>query len=206
MIRAVVFDFGGVFTTEDRTRARLAEFDSLLGWPAGTLQYRLFSGEAWELASTGRISPEELWARTASDVQSRLPADFGGLKGDPFYLEDINQDMVALARGLRKHCRLALCSNALPGLADRLEAMPELGSLFEAIVISALVGLRKPDARIYHLTARKLKLPISDCLLVDDKERNAVAAEAAGMSAVVFRSTEQLEEALHSLLPGGCRT
>jgi putative hydrolase of the HAD superfamily len=206
MIRAVVFDFGGVIITADRTRVRLAEFDTLLGWPPGTLLCRLFSGEAWELASTGKISPEEHWMRTASDVERRLPADFGGLKGDPFYLEDINVDVVALARGLREHFRLALCSNALPGLADGLEAMPEVRSLFETVVISALVGLRKPDAQIYHLTAQKLRLPISDCLLVDDKERNVVGAEAAGMSALVFRSAEQLEASLHSLLHGGCHT
>jgi len=206
MIQAVVFDFGGVFSKGDRARARLADFDALLGWPTGTMLYRLFSGEAWELASTGKISPEEHWARTAGDVESRLPADFGRFKGDPFYLEDIDQEVVTLAVRLRERCRLALCSNALPGLADHLEAMPEFRALFEEIVISALVGLRKPDAQIFELTARKLGLPISDCLLVDDKERNALAAEAAGMSAVVFRSAEQLEASLDSLLQGGWHT
>jgi putative hydrolase of the HAD superfamily len=206
MIQAVVFDFGGVFTSGDRSRARLREFDALLGWPPDTIQYHLFAGEAWELASTGQISPEEHWDRTAGALESRLPAEFGRFKGDPFYLEDMNEDVVALAVRLRENCRLALCSNALPGLAGRLEAMPEFRSLFEVIVISALVGLRKPDPRIYQLTARWLQLPLSDCLLVDDKERNASAAEAAGMPAVIFSSAEQLEAAVHSLLQGGCTT
>ena len=101
-------------------------------------------------------------------------------------------------------CRLALCSNALPGLADYLQ-QSGLASLFGVIVISALVGLRKPDPRIYHVTAGRLGLPLHACLLVDDKERNVLAAQAAGMPAVVFESAAGLEASLPALLQnGGC--
>jgi putative hydrolase of the HAD superfamily len=199
MIQAVVFDFGGVFTSGEQTHARLLEFDALLGWPPGTMRHRLFAGKAWELASTGAISVEEHWARVGAELESRLPADFSRFKGDPFFLEEINEDVIALAVRLRESCRLALCSNALPGLADHLESMPDFRSLFDVIVISALVGLRKPDPRIYGLTADWLGLSLSDCLLVDDKERNLSSAEAAGMSTVLFRSASQLAASLRSL-------
>ena len=200
MIQAIVFDFGGVFTRNERSHARLREFDALLGWPPGTMRHHLFSGEAWELASTGVISPEEHWARVGSELESRLPPDFRHFQGDPFHLEEINDEVVALAQRLRSHCRLALCSNALPGLAGRLETMPETKALFELIVISALVGLRKPDPSIFELTAEHLGLPLAACLLVDDKERNVRAAAALGMATVLFRSAPQLEAALHAHL------
>jgi putative hydrolase of the HAD superfamily len=200
MIQAVVFDFGGVFASGDGSRSRLREFDALLGWPPDTMQYRLFAGEVWELASTGMISPEEHWARTAADVEDLLPADFRRFKGDPFYLDEMNGDVVALAEHVAQHYRLALCSNALPSLAGQLDAMLEFKALFDVVVISALVGLRKPDPRIYQLTAEWLDLPLSACLLVDDKERNVGAAEAAGMPAHLFRSAERLEASLHALL------
>jgi len=58
------------------------------------------------------------------------------------------------------------------------------------------VGLRKPDPAIYDLTAKRLGVPITACLLVDDKPRNTVAAEALGMAAIVFESVEQLEQGL----------
>ena len=201
MIQAVIFDFGGVITRNDSTHARLREFDALLDWPPGTMQARLFSGEAWELASTGAISPEEHWARVGVELESRLPPDFRQLKGDPFHLSGINDEVIALMRRLRGHCRLALCSNALPGLANLLETMPEVRALFEVIIISALVGLRKPDPRIFELTAERLGLPLAACLVVDDKERNVCAAEALGMPTVLFRSAAQLEAALRARLP-----
>lgn len=200
MIQAVIFDFGGVITRNDASQARLREFDDLLGWPPGTMQTRLFSGQAWELASTGIISPEEHWARVGAELESRLPPDFRRLKGNPFYLEEINDEVIALARRVRNRCRLALCSNALPGLADLLETMPEVKTLFDVIVISALVGLRKPDPRIFELTAQQLGLPLAACLLVDDKERNVRAAEALGMPSLLFRSAAQMEAVLRSRL------
>ena len=200
MIQAVIFDFGGVFTHGERSYTRLREFDALLGWPAGTMQHRLFAGEAWELTSTGVISPEEHWARVGAELESRLPPDFFRFKGDPFHLEVINDDVVAVAQRLRSHYRLALCSNALPGLADLLEELPEVKRLFDVVVISALVGLRKPDPRIFELTTEWLGLPLTACLLVDDKERNVRAAEALGMPTVLFRSATQLEAALRACL------
>ena len=114
MIQAVIFDFGGVFTHGERSYTRLREFDALLGWPAGTMQHRLFAGEAWELTSTGVISPEEHWARVGAELESRLPPDFFRFKGDPFHLEVINDDVVAVAQRLRSHYRLALCSKPYP--------------------------------------------------------------------------------------------
>jgi len=198
MIQAVVFDFGGVITSHDGSHARLREFDALLGWPPGTLLQRLFSGEAWELASIGAISSEEHWARVGAELEDRLPPDFRSFKGNPFYLEEINEEVVALARRLRRRCRLALCSNALPSMADLLETLPEIKGLFDVIVISALVGLRKPDPRIFELTAERLGLPLEACLLVDDKERNVQAAESLGMPTVLFRSPAQLETALRA--------
>ena len=200
MIQAVIFDFGGVITRDTATCARLQEFDALLGWPPGTMRNRLFGGEAWKLASIGAISPEEHWARVGAELESHLPPDFRQLKGNPFYLDEINEEVIALARRLRGHCRLALCSNALPGLADLLDTMPEVKALFDVIVISALVGLRKPDPRIFELTAEWLGLPLAACLLVDDKERNIRAAEVLGMPAVLFRSASQLEAALRARL------
>ena len=204
MIQAIVFDFGGVLTQGEGALARLQVFDALLGWPGGTLHQRLFAGEAWELASTGVLSPDEHWDRVGADLESLLPPDFRRFKGDPFALEQINQDVIDLVRRLSNDCRLALCSNALPGLAVYLEKA-HLASLFDVIVISALVGLRKPDPRIYRVTAGRLGLPLEACLLVDDKERNVLAAQAEGMPAVLFHSASALEASLRALLQdGGC--
>jgi FMN phosphatase YigB (HAD superfamily) len=205
MIQAVVFDFGGVLTDSGRHRQRLQSYDALLGWPPGTLRTRLYSGPAWELASVGAISPDEHWEQVGADLESRLPPDFRRFGGNPFYLDQISRPVLLEAQRLARSHRLALCSNALPGLAGLLRALPQVEALFDPVVISALVGLRKPDPQILQLTATRLGLPLSACLLVDDKERNVRAAEDAGMPALLFRGAAQLEEDLNTRLGEGDR-
>jgi putative hydrolase of the HAD superfamily len=63
--------------------------------------------------------------------------------------------------------------------------------IFELIVDSAWVGMRKPDPAIYHLTLERLGLPPEASLFIDDNELNVEAARELGMRAVHFRSNEQ---------------
>lgn len=198
-VQALVFDFGGVFTFSDVTRDRLRTYDALLGLAPDSLMRGLFSGEAWELRSTGRITAEDYWARSGLPFEGRLPPEFRDFREGMFWAEPINEEMVALACRLRRRYPLALCSNALPELAEILSRRPDLGELFDVQVISAFVGLRKPDPDIYRLTAERLGLPLAACLLVDDKARNTDAAVAAGMPALVFRSAAQLAADLEAL-------
>jgi putative hydrolase of the HAD superfamily len=68
-----------------------------------------------------------------------------------------------------------------------------LDEIFELIVDSAWVGMRKPDPAIYLLTVERLdsELDPSECLFVDDNELNVEAARELGMLAIHFRSNEQ---------------
>jgi putative hydrolase of the HAD superfamily len=65
--------------------------------------------------------------------------------------------------------------------------------IFEVVVDSGFVGVRKPDPPIYEMTIERLGdgIAASDCLFVDDVEVNIEAARALGMTAVHFRSSEQ---------------
>jgi len=69
--------------------------------------------------------------------------------------------------------------------------MLPVDELFEVVVDSAFVGLRKPDPAIYRLTCDRLGVAPDRCLFVDDVEVNCTAAADLGMAAVVFRSNEQ---------------
>ncbi len=196
LIRALVFDFGGVFTRSEVSQQQLRRYDEMLKLPPDTLQSALYSGEPWEQASTGRISQDVYWARAGKVYEDRLPVEFRAYRQGLFWAEPINEDMVALAQNLHRHYPLALCSNALPEIHDILAGRPDLDRLFDAKIISVAVGLRKPDPAIFRLCAQRLRLPIEACLLIDDKERNTVAAKALGMPAVVFESVAQLHRDL----------
>jgi putative hydrolase of the HAD superfamily len=87
------------------------------------------------------------------------------------------------SRGLK----LALLSNAGLSLRAVLQAW-ELVPLFDCVVISAEVGMRKPDPAIYRHASDCLEIPPEACLFVDDREGNVNAALELGMHAVRFES------------------
>jgi putative hydrolase of the HAD superfamily len=80
--------------------------------------------------------------------------------------------------------------------------LPELGQIFEVVVDSAFVGMRKPEAGIYELTIERLGdgLRAQECLFVDDLEINCEAARELGMTAVRFENAAQAIEELESAL------
>ena len=197
-IEAIVFDFGGVLISGDMAKKRLAEYDRALGWPEGTLHARLYSGPAWEAFSTGAISEEDYWRQTGESVEDQLPSEFRHFR-DSFFSEQLDEATVRLAWRLRPHFRIALLSNASASLQERLEKEQRLHGLFDVVVISALVGARKPDPEIYHLICRRLGLPYEACVLIDDKERNTKVARSLGMKAIEHRDAISTEAALRAL-------
>lgn len=106
---------------------------------------------------------------------------------------EVNDPMLAwLDRTRREHgLRLALLTNNVREWEPRWRAMMPVDELFEVVVDSAHVGLRKPDPRIYELTLERLGLPARACAFLDDLEHNCAAAAELGMHAVWFQDTEQ---------------
>jgi epoxide hydrolase-like predicted phosphatase len=143
--------------------------------PAGSSPvHRLERGELGS-GEFERALAEEL-ARRGSPVEAR-----GLLRRVLAGLERLDPAMLDLVR--RAHdagLRTALLSNSWG------DHYPEelWDGLFDAVVISARVGMRKPDAQIFEHTAELLGLPPSACVMVDDLPHNVRGAVAAGMVAV----------------------
>jgi len=121
----------------------------------------------------------------------RVPALLEPFKHNPFAYEDLNQRMITLGRRLQKRYRTALLSNATVYL-DTLLAEHGLTTVFDVIVNSARVCVRKPDPKIFGLTVQRMGLAPRQCLFVDDKVRNTTAAQAVGLRTIVFRSAAHL--------------
>ena len=82
--------------------------------------------------------------------------------------------------------------------------LPDIDEIFEVVVDSAFVGMRKPDPAIYELTLERLGggLRAGDCVFVDDVEVNCEAARSLGMLAVHFVDSEQALAELDRVLGG----
>jgi putative hydrolase of the HAD superfamily len=102
--------------------------------------------------------------------------------------------MIELMRGLRaRGYRMALLTNNVREWEPLWRGMLPVDEIFEVIVDSAFVGLRKPEWEIYELTLERIGggIGATECLFVDDVEDNVAAARELGMSAVHFRANDQ---------------
>ena len=198
MIRAVIFDMGGVLVHTPASDQLLNRYDAMLGWEPGSLRLRLYSGPAWEAVSKGEISLEAYWQEVAGDLVDILPPEFSGYR-DNFYLAELDLATLQLARRLRARYHIALLSNATTLLARDIASEPRFGGLFDEVIISALIGHRKPEPEAFLIAARQLGLSPHACVLIDDKERNITAAAQTGMQGVVYESALQTERALRAL-------
>jgi 2-haloacid dehalogenase len=90
-------------------------------------------------------------------------------------------------------------SNFSRELFDRtVPAHPFLGG-FTGLVLSADVGINKPDARIYRILCERHSLDPRACVFIDDSERNVEGARAAGMRGIVFTDAGALSSALAAM-------
>jgi len=74
--------------------------------------------------------------------------------------------------------------------------------MFDAVVISGEVGMRKPEREIFDLVLSQIGLPAAECVFVDDMEHNIVAAQRAGLVGIVHRGFAETAAALETHFPG----
>ena len=113
-----------------------------------------------------------------------------------------NQELFDRYRALQRErgLRFALCTNNVREWEPLWRPMLPIDEVFEVVVDSAFVGMRKPEPAIYALTLERLGLPAEACAFVDDLEVNVAAAQKAGMQGIVFRDTASAVAELEALL------
>lgn len=116
------------------------------------------------------------------------------------YTEGENEELVAFLQELRPHYKIALLSNATPHVRDVITHRFRLSHLFDAVVISAEEGVKKPEPESYERTLHRLQIPAQETVFVDDDQGYVTAAQAQGMCGIVFRTAEQVMRDLHELL------
>jgi epoxide hydrolase-like predicted phosphatase len=94
--------------------------------------------------------------------------------------------------------RTALLSNSWGLDYDRSDWL----DMFDVVVISGEVGMRKPERQIFDLTLDRLGLPAAECVFIDDMAHNVAAAGEAGLAGIVHGSFDETASELQRLFPG----
>lgn len=191
-MQAVVFDFGGVFIDSPfdgvAAAARRHGLDPQHLSDIVFGPYDQDTDHPWHRLERGEISVSD--ARDEIVVAS--VAD-GGPEVDPFVVladlagGDIRDEMVAFCREVRSAgLRTGLLTNNAKEFETFWRPLLPLDELFDDVVDSSAVGLRKPDPRIYELSLSRLGVAAPDTVFIDDAPGNVAGARAVGMSAVLI--------------------
>jgi putative hydrolase of the HAD superfamily len=184
-LRAVIFDFGGVLWDMRWDVAR--ELDRAHDLPRSSVFETLYRCEAWGDIERG-IGDPAAWTEGAHrELERRAGRPLPHLHDEWRKAQVAVDANIALVRALRPPFRCSILSNADRSLRGRLEGELALHELFDDIVVSAEVGMAKPDPAIFRLAAARLGLPPASCVFVDDWDKNVEAARAVGMQAVLHR-------------------
>lgn len=194
--RGLLVDWGGVMTGNvfDAFRA----FCEQEGLEPDTLRRRFredpSSRDLLIALETGQLDEDEFEPRFAEilgvEPTGLIERIFAGAGPDEEMLAAVEK-----ARG--QGVKTGLISNSW---GTRRYDRDLLGRLFDGVVISGEVGIRKPSPEIYEMAAREIGLPPPECVFVDDLPFNLKPAAELGMATVHHSSSEQTIAELEKLL------
>ncbi len=195
MKRAVLFDFGGVFTASPFEA--LHEATTELGVdPDITLDivfgpYDRDTEHPWHRLERGEMTMEDY----GNQARAGLAAE--GIDMDPFEVLQrmgsgggIRADVVEEVRRVREAGHpTALVTNNIAEIREMWKALIPVDELFAAVIDSSEVGVRKPDPRIFELALQAVGgVAASDAVFLDDYRGNIDAAERLGMTGILVES------------------
>lgn len=186
MIKAIVFDIGGVLLrTDDRSSRQ--ELESKYHLKPGEADQLVFNSQAAQESTIGRASQKRVWENVA--VQLKLSDDELEDFQKIFWANDrVDQELIAFLQECRKSYTTALLSNAWVDARETFADQYGLieGKTVDQILFSYELGLAKPDPQIYHALSEKLECNFNEIIFVDDFIENVIAAQALGIHAIHF--------------------
>lgn len=197
VLRAVLFDFGGVLTTSPFEA--FASYERERGLPEGFLRQVNATNpddNAWARLERGQLSVAEFDAAFASEAaQAGHPVpgtDVLGLLAGELRPAMINA--VGAIRATGSFSTGLLTNNAAP-LADSVPGWNTLAGQFDVVVESSRIGVRKPDPRFYAVALEGLGIAPAEAVFLDDLGVNLKPARAMGMATIkVTDPGEALDE------------
>ena len=190
MINSFIFDFGGVITP-------IEPWD---GWNPTDEERLIIRKIIPEIAKLFASELKE-FKFTVSDFEREFKARAIGIKNESAEriirsLCTPNKELLSLISKLSLKYKIYGLVNAPFGWTELRRGIHGLDRYFNQVFVSYEIGVRKPDPKIFNYLLENTGLVPNECLFVDDKEENVLAAKQLGMEGHVFKSTDDFKEYL----------
>jgi putative hydrolase of the HAD superfamily len=203
MVEAVIFDFGGVLTTSPFEA--FARFERERGLPADIIRRTNAANHlenAWAKFERAEVDIEA-FDQLFADESRALGAEVRGKDVLPLLAGDLRPEMVEALKRIGENFKTGCITNNLPAnaigsAAGRTLYIAEVMVLFDHVIESARIGLRKPDPRIYAMMVETLGVNPRNCVYLDDLGINLKPARAMGMTTIKVESGAQAIAALEA--------
>jgi putative hydrolase of the HAD superfamily len=196
-IRAVMFDFGGVISTSPFEA--FARFERQHGLPAGfirTVNATNPDDNAWARLERSEISVDEFGSQWGAEARA-LGYEVDGRRVLEMLAGEIRPEMVAAIKVCRASYKTACLTNNFVAIERAVsQEVADVYALFDEVLESRVLGVRKPDPRFYALACQALEVQPEESVFLDDLGVNLKPARALGMHTI---KVSDPEEALRDL-------
>ena len=196
MIEAVIWDFGGVLTTSPFEA--FSRFELERGLPTDIIRRTNATNHwenAWAKFERAEVDLDAFDQLFAAESQA-LGAEVRGKDVLPLLSGDLRPEMVEALKRVKTKFRTGCITNNLPAnvigsLGGRSLYIAEVMALFDHVIESAKIGLRKPDPRIYRMMVEALGVDPKRCVYLDDLGVNLKPARDMGMTTIKVLNAPQ---------------
>ena len=201
MIRAVMFDFGGVISSSPFES--FARFETERGLPSGfirTVNSTDPDDNAWAQLERGEVDVDTFGALWSAEARA-LGHDVDGRQVLEMLAGEIRPQMVAAIRTCSSSYKTACLTNNFARAESVVsEEVASIYALFDAVLESRVLGVRKPDPRFYELACERLGVFPEECVFLDDLGVNLKPARALGMHTIKVTDPAQALDELGRLV------
>jgi putative hydrolase of the HAD superfamily len=199
-IQAVLWDFGGVFTTSPFDA--FSRYERERGLPADIIR-RINSinpdTNAWARLERSELAPAEFDAEFLAEARE-FGLSIPGRDVLALLSGDLRPRVVAAFKACKAKFKVGCITNNAPtgkgagmsSTSDKAQAIAEVFAQFDHVIESSKAGVRKPDPRIYAMMCETLQVEPSACVYLDDLGINLKPARDLGMATIKVTSEQQL--------------
>jgi len=194
MIKAIIFDYGGVLSIETSLRSFGDMYAPKFG--ANAKDFNDLIIENWLEARINKIDSKLFWKRLANFLNTKEK----NLRKDLMDFLGFREEVLELIKKLKtENYKLGLLSNQIEDWLEEVIKNHKLDQIFNVIITSYKSKVAKPELSIFMEIIKKLKVKSEECVYIDDQEKNIIPAKKLRMKTILFKNHNQLIKDLKKL-------